>query len=127
VYAAFRILLAAGILGHHGLNVWAFTIVEILSSVPWALGSVRLATAVIDRHPARAWRWGTLAVGGFLAPDLFVVITTHHVPWIVYLVIGFWVLIAGGISARRLALEIKLRRRAGAATRTPPPSSPSPH
>ena len=127
VYAVFRVLLARQVLADHGLNLWLFAIIEVISSVPWALGSARLTASVVQHRLDRALLWGTIALVGFLAPDVYVVIATHHVPVVVYVVLAIWISVAGTVSWVRLVREIRLRRGADEATRTAAPSSPSPH
>jgi hypothetical protein len=126
-YSAFRIFLAHTFLVRRGLNIWAYAAVEYSSTLPWSIGSARLTMALARRDLRRAWRWGLLASAGFFAPDTFVISTTHHVPWYIYVAIATWVSIASVLATRRVALAVRARRVVDEGPRTPAASSPSPH
>jgi hypothetical protein len=111
-YAALRILLAQEFLAEHGLNIWAFAIVELVSTVPWAVGSARAVTALIDKNSRRATGWAAVASAGFLAPEVFVLIATDRPPkWLPW-VLALWVGVAGLLAVRRIIREVRQRRDA---------------
>jgi hypothetical protein len=125
LYSGFRVLLAWGFLAKHGLSVFWFSVVELVSAVPWAIATSRLTKALVARRWDGTWRWAALATAAFLAPDAYVVLSTHHVPWWVYAVIAGWVSIAAIVSVRKIATAVRERRDAGEAPRTPAASPPS--
>jgi hypothetical protein len=126
-YAVFRILLARQFLSSRGLNIWGFAIVEGASSIPWAIGSARLVRSIVDRRTGAALRWAAVATAGFFAPDVYIVATTHQVPWWIYAVLATWVTIATTVATRRLLVAIRARRLAAGELRTPGASPPSRH
>ena len=126
-YAVFRILLARQFLARHGLNVWAFAVVEATSSILWAIGSVRLVRALTGRRRGPALGWGAVATVGFFAPDVYVLTTTHRVPWWIYAVIAVWITVATTVATKRIVTAIFAKKRAAGELRTPGASPPSPH
>jgi hypothetical protein len=113
-YSAFRIVLAWRFLANHGLSVWGFALVELISAVPWAISTSRITRALIKHNHRHLLAWCLLATASFLAPDAFVIATTHHVPTWIYVVIACWVSIAGVASVRKVLVSGRERRAAGA-------------
>lgn len=125
LYSALRVVLAWHFLASHGLSVIGFALVEVISAVPWAIATSRLTKGLLAKNTRGLLGWAALATAAFLAPDAFVIATTHHVPAWLYVVIGAWVSIAGFVSVRRVLQAVSERRDAAAAPRTPEASPPS--
>ncbi|CAN5579174.1 MAG: hypothetical protein ACR2JF_04770 [Iamia sp.] len=51
--------------------VWVFGVIDVGTAVPYALGTARLVTGLVDRRLQSAARWGVVAAGSFLAPYLW--------------------------------------------------------
>jgi hypothetical protein len=79
-YALIRIALAQRYLSSFGLSIPAFAAIELCSSVLFGFASGRFVPAVVDRHRRHIAMWGPATLVGFLAPDLFAVITTPKAP-----------------------------------------------
>ncbi len=119
LYSVFRIALAKGFVEQYGLNVAAFAAVEVIATIPYAIGVAKLVGALVDRRRSAALRWGLVASAGFLAPDVFTLATTRHAPWWLIAIISVWLAgaaVAGVIrirgdvrksAARRAALHIE--------------------
>jgi len=125
VYSAFRVVLAWRFLSERGLSVFWFATVEVLSAVPWALATSRLFMALATRQRRTAWWWTALATAAFLAPDAYVIGTTHHVPLWIYLIIGTWITVAATLGIRRVTTSVTSRLAVDASPRTRRESPPS--
>ena len=53
-------------------TVIIFGVLDLVTAVPYAVGTARVVTGLIDKDPLGAARWGALASGSFLAPYLWV-------------------------------------------------------
>lgn len=113
-YSGLRIALAYRLLSRHGLNVWAFTLVELVASIPWAISTSRLTKGLLTRTYRNLWLWFIVAGASFFAPDIFVLATTHDVPAWIYAGIAAWLSTSAALAARRIAVSARDRRAAGA-------------
>jgi hypothetical protein len=120
LYALLRVALAARFAGPYGLSVPWFAVVELTSTVPYAVGVARTVAALADRRLDRALRWGPIAFAGWIAPDLFVLATTHRPPvWLVVVVL-VWLSISGVLGVRSLTTQIRTRRLSNLTAATSP-------
>jgi hypothetical protein len=104
VYSLVKIWLAQAFLADYDLNIVAFAVVEFVSVGPYAVGCAKLIGALVDRRRRRAIAWALVATAGFIAPDLFAVLTTRTFPTWLYVMIGLWVVLAAAaalVQARR--------------------------
>jgi hypothetical protein len=109
-YAAFRVWLARQFLADKGLDVWKFAVVELVATVPWAVGSGRAVLAVVDRQRRAAAWWSLLAAAGFFAPDVYVLLATSERPeWLVPALV-VWASIAAAVAVRGLVKDVRTRR-----------------
>ena len=67
-----RFAIAYSALNEYGLTVWVFGILDIVTAVPYAIGTARLVTSLADHDVQAAARWGIVACISFLAPYLWV-------------------------------------------------------
>jgi hypothetical protein len=111
VYSLVYILLAARIAGPYGLPVLWFAAVEILATFPYTLGVGKVIDAVVARRPEAALRWGMVAMAGFLAPDVFILLATPRRPWWLVVVVAAWVAVTATLAARSLTARIAARRK----------------
>lgn len=51
--------------------VWVFGVIDLGTAVPYAVGTARLVTGLIDHTVQSAARWGLVASASFLAPYLW--------------------------------------------------------
>jgi hypothetical protein len=109
-YGLARTLVVWQALGDYGVNPWIYGVIDVVSSVPYAIGTARVVTGTIDRDWARVRQWGLIAVGAFFAPDLYIVLAGHGMPRLVYLVLGVWVLGATVLATRGILGKIRTAR-----------------
>lgn len=109
-YGLARTFVVWGALGRYGVNPWVYGVIDLVSSVPYAIGTAKVVTGIIDRDWARARKWGLIAVVAFIAPDLYIVIAGHGMPALVYVVLGAWVAVAALLAGRSVALKLRTAR-----------------
>lgn len=97
-WACFRIFAVDTWLKKYGVNTAVFAIVEIGSSVPYAIGSARFVTSLIDHRRTAAIWWGILAALCFIAPDLYMLTAGKSMPLITYVIIIGVLVILGTVS-----------------------------
>jgi len=92
-----RFALAYSALNDYGLTVWIFGFLDIATAVPYAIGTARLVTSLVDHNAQAAARWGALASGSFLAPYVWVAWAGRNgeFPKAVYLVVAAFVICLG--------------------------------
>jgi hypothetical protein len=112
-----RFFVAKGTLEAYGLNLWVFGIIDIVTAVPYALGVAHVVGALVDRQPARAGRWGTVALVSFLAPYLYVGWAGRGgaFPTIVWVALALLVVLFGGNAIRTVRRKVVEGRTARAA------------
>ncbi|MEZ5177381.1 MAG: hypothetical protein R2746_03615 [Acidimicrobiales bacterium] len=93
------------------LTVWVFGILDLGTAVPYAIGTARLVTSLVDRDLQGAARWGTLASACFLAPYVWIAWAGRdgEFPTVVYVVVAL-LAVSLGVNAiygirRRVRVE----------------------
>lgn len=113
LYAALRIVLITLFLEKYGVNPWIFGVIEVSSSIPYAIGSARFVTALVDgdNHGARV----SAMVGllGFVAPDAYILLSGTHVPGYVYVVIGTVIVISVFTAFFSIRSKVRSARTGG--------------
>jgi len=72
VFVIVRFIVAYSALSDYGLTVWIFGFLDIATAVPYAVGTARLVTSLVDKNVQAAARWGIIACVSFLAPYAWV-------------------------------------------------------
>ena len=106
IFVVVRFLLAYSELHSYPLTVWIFGFIDLVTAVPYALGTARLVTSIVDHAPRAAARWGIVASVSFLAPYIWLAWRGRkgQFPTIVYVVVALLVVCLGAnaiISVRR--------------------------
>ena len=93
-----RVVVANEALGDYGLNIWVFGFIDLITAVPYAIGTAKVVTSMIDREPSKSMGWGAVAFASFIAPYLYVMWTGRDAefPPIVWIVLGVLILLFGG-------------------------------
>ncbi len=110
VYGLARTLVVWQALGDYGVNPWVYGTIDLISSVPYAIGTARVVTGVMDHDWPRVRRWGSIAVTAFFLPDLYIVVAGHGMPALVYVILAVWVFVAAVLAARAVAGSIRSAR-----------------
>jgi cation transport ATPase len=111
VYSGVRVWLADRFFAKYGVNIPVFAVIEVLSSVMYAVASARLVGALIDGKRSKVWEYGLFTVLGFAVPDLFVVIASDHVPRSLYVVFAVAVLCSALFSGYELRKKLRKTRQ----------------
>lgn len=73
-YTVLRFVVAYETLRKYGLNIWIFGFIDIATAVPYAVGTSRLVTTLIDRRLKQASGWAVVSAATFLAPYLYIAV-----------------------------------------------------
>lgn len=101
-FVVVRFVLAYSALAKYdALTVWVFGILDLGTAVPYAIGTARLVTSLVDRDLQGAARWGTLASACFLAPYVWIAWAGREgeFPTVVYVVVA---LLAGSLGVNAI-------------------------
>src|ERR1700709_2284087 len=71
-YTIIRFLIAWETLNRYGLNIWIFGVIDVGTAVPYAVGTARLVTSIVDRRLQAAAGWLVIAAISFIAPYLYI-------------------------------------------------------
>ena len=104
------------------LTVVIFGVLDMGTAVPYAVGTARLVTSLVDRDSQSAARWGAVASGSFLAPYLWIAWAgrSGEFPPIVYVVTAMFVVFLGANAVATVRRRVREERRV-AATNGPHP------
>ncbi|CAB4708885.1 unannotated protein [freshwater metagenome] len=106
VWSILRVIFADVFFAKYGINIWIFAGVEVISSPILARSTSKMAISLSRHHLRNSLIWGILTLVSFAAPDVYLLTTGKHLPWLAYLVVIAIMVIAGTISM------IKMRRKA---------------
>ena len=112
-YVIFRFVLAYSALAKYGrLNVVIFGVLDLVTAVPYAIGTARLVTSVVDHRPQTAARWGALAAGSFIAPYLWIawIGRDGQFPTLVYVVVAVLVVCLGANAVLGVRRRVQLAK-----------------
>lgn len=91
VWACFRAFAINKFFGEHNVNPWGYLLVDLASSIPYALYSSRAVISFLDKAWPKLRRYVILSAIFFYMPDVYVFIFARTVPTSLYL--GFVVTI----------------------------------
>ncbi len=86
-WSGLRIVAVWQWLEQYGVHPVVYALVDLGSSVPYAIASARTISALVDRRHRHAALWAPLAVACFVAPDVYIVAAGRQMPWSVYVVV----------------------------------------
>ena len=85
-------------LGKYGVNVLLFFVIDGITSWTYGIATARLVINVIKREWKAARKWAWAAAISFVTPQIYILVSAHHAPRDVYLiviaVIAFMILLA---------------------------------
>lgn len=92
-WASFRAFAINKFFGHHSVNVWGYLVVDLASSVPYAVYSARAVVNFLDKSWITLRRNTFLAALFFYIPDVYVFIFARTVPTSLYVGFGITIII----------------------------------
>ena len=112
IFTIARVWAARETLQGKGLNIWVFAFIDLVTAVPYAIGVAKVVTALIDRRPGTASRWGAVAIASFFAPYLYIVWAGRDAsfPPAVYVGLAVLVLIFGGNAIWKVVRQVRAAR-----------------
>lgn len=101
------------------MTVVVFGLLDLGTAVPYAVGTARLVTSLVDRDTQTAARWGALASGCFLAPYLWIAWAGRDgtFPAIVYVMTTLFVVCLGANAIVGIRRRVRAERSGGALAR----------
>ena len=79
-YGVFRVIFAGAFIADYGLNIYAYALVELTSSLTLGLSTAHLAKRVMARRSERRALLITAAVASYFAPDAYLLAFAHRMP-----------------------------------------------
>ncbi len=112
LFTVARLVVARETLGQYGLNIWVFGVIDLVTAVPYAVGTAKLVGAMVDRNGRSAGGWAAVAGISFIAPYLYVasVGTGGEFPGTVYYVLGALILLFGANAVWSVLRKIRAGR-----------------
>lgn len=113
VFVVIRFALAYSALAEQARSVVVvFGLLDIGTAVPYAIGTARLVTSLVDRRPQIAARWGALASASFLAPYLWLAWAGRDgsFPAVVYVVTILFVVCVGTNAVLGIRRRVRAQR-----------------
>ena len=92
-WASLRAFAINKFFGHHSVNAWAYLVVDLASSVPYAVYSARAVVNFLDKSWLTLRRNTLLAALFFYVPDVYVFIFARTVPTSLYVGFGITIII----------------------------------
>src|SRR5262249_42685818 len=110
VVCLLRAVVAWPMLIEHGINPWWFVVLDVGTSPAYGLGQAM--GVKILRHETRPVRaavpWIVMVAFSFLAPYLYVLKSAGHLPAYVVWGLLLWIVVFGGLTARRMMREVRM-------------------
>jgi len=110
VWSLVRIAAVWHWLERYGVNPVVYAVIDLGSSVPYAICSAKSIGAIIDRRYRRAAMWGAGAAVAFAAPDVYIVGAGRSMPWATYAIVGGVALVAALLAVRSGRSEVASKR-----------------
>ncbi len=112
-YTILRFAIAWETLNRYGLNIWIFGILDVGTAVPYAIGTSRLVTSMVDKKLQVAAGWLAVAAISFVAPYFYIVIAGHNksLPLAVWVVLALLVIALGANAALVINKRVRAARR----------------
>lgn len=119
VFVIIRFVIAYSTLAQYGqTTVIVFGVLDIVTAVPYAFGTARVVTGLVDRRVGYASRWAAVACASFVAPYVWLAWAGREdFPTIAYVVIGVLAVLLGLNAVVGIARNVRNEQRPGSAAR----------
>ena len=114
VFVVIRFVVAySALVEYDRLTVIVFGLLDLGTAVPYAIGTARLVTSLVDGEVEIAARWGSLAAISFLAPYLWIAWAGRdgEFPTVVYVVTAVLAVCLGVNAVFGLRRRVRAERR----------------
>lgn len=115
VLCAARAVVVWPMLGEHGINPWWFLVLDVGTAPFYGVGQAMGVKLLRDEtRPLRhAMPWIAMVLVSFLAPYLYVLRSAGSLPTYVVYGVLLWMAVFGGLTARRMARDVRMEPVAG--------------
>ena len=115
-----RFFVARGTLEQYGLNIWVFGVIDLVTAIPYAIGTARVVGAIVDKDLAADSRWAGIAAVSFFAPYGYILWAGQDAafPTSVYVVLAVLITIFGANALWSVIRKVRAARAAHAAAHT---------
>lgn len=115
VFVIIRFVIAYSTLAQYGrMTVIVFGVLDIATAVPYAIGTARVVTGLVDRRFGAASRWAMVACASFVAPYVWLAWAGREdFPAVAYVVIGVLAVLLGLNAVIGVARNVRNERRTG--------------
>jgi hypothetical protein len=110
LYGAFRAMVVWKTLSGYGVNPWVYLVLDISSSIPYAIYSAKLVEGWIDRKLERFYQNFIITALTFIAPDLYILISARSAPRHIYQIIIGVILSLSLVSVYGLIRKVRQGR-----------------
>ena len=96
----------------HRLNDWVFGFIDLVTAVPYAIGTARVVGAIVDRDLAAAGTWAGIAAASFFAPYGYILWAGQEAtfPTSVYVILGVLIAIFGANALWGIYRKVRTAR-----------------
>ncbi|MEN9679041.1 MAG: hypothetical protein RLZ57_170 [Actinomycetota bacterium] len=106
-WALIRALLVYKFFAPHGVNpIWYF-VIDIASSIPYAIYSARLVFAFVDQNRPQLISSGLITLISFYLPDVYVFIFANEIPRVLLISFVGWILLFSALAIIEIARNIR--------------------
>jgi len=111
-WSIIRVIFADVFFAKYGINIWIFAGVEAVSAPVFAHSTAKMVLTLSQHKIRESIFWGVVTLITFAAPDIYLLTTGKHLPWLAYLIVIGIMVIAGTISIIRMRSKAEELSRA---------------
>lgn len=111
LWAIARALFINKLFGTHGVNSFIYLIIDLTSSVPYAIYSSQLVSTFIKRESKNIYKNIILTSLFFYIPDVYILITAKHVPNSLYVTLFITIALFSAFAIGAIARDIRNKSR----------------
>lgn len=109
LFSAGRALVAWPTLGGYGVNPWMFLAIDLVTAPPY--GIAQAVTVKIlrskNRAPIDAATWAAVVAVTFLAPYVYIFVSSGSMPLYAYVGVALWMVLFGVLAVYRMHRQIR--------------------
>jgi len=111
LWECIRTLVVDKTFGKYGVNPYIYFALVMAIVVPYAIVTVRLLVAIVNRLLTQALVYGFLAIVLHFAPDVYIVVTANEVPDKLMEIFFFIVFIFAAVALQGIVMKVKKQRK----------------
>jgi hypothetical protein len=111
LWECIRTLVVDKTFGKYGVNPYIYFALVMAIVIPYAIVTVRLLVAIVNRNMSKVFVYGFLAIFLHFAPDVYIVLTANAVPDKLMESFYFIIFIFAAIALQGLLRKVKQQRK----------------